>query len=244
MNASSKPIAAKNYGSIGHLPGSRVGPGDHTINGGQAKYLLEKTRDKYDTVYVHEKVDGSNVGVLRQGEALIALSRSGRQCSESTLEQHQMFARWVRENDELFHFLNDGERLCGEWMAQAHGIRYKLPHGPFIGFDLMRGIERASAAEVADRVPSGIPWVKCLHVGGAIAIDAVMALLGERGHHGAQEHAEGVVYRMERKGKVDWLGKYVRASHVPGKYFAINPGEVDVWNWRFESNKARMEEER
>lgn len=30
-----KPLGGKSYGSIPHLPGSRLGPGDHHDNGGK-----------------------------------------------------------------------------------------------------------------------------------------------------------------------------------------------------------------
>src|SRR4051812_45187727 len=36
-----KPLGSKGYGSICHLPGSRLGPGDHKLNPGQARILTE-----------------------------------------------------------------------------------------------------------------------------------------------------------------------------------------------------------
>lgn len=43
-----KPLGQKAYGSIPHLPGSRLGPGDHHCHEGQAKIATEKARDKHE----------------------------------------------------------------------------------------------------------------------------------------------------------------------------------------------------
>ena len=58
-----KPLGHKSYGSIGHLPGSRQGRDDVGIDPGQARIVLEKTRDRHDRIIVQEKLDGSNVAV-------------------------------------------------------------------------------------------------------------------------------------------------------------------------------------
>lgn len=49
-----KPLGIKNYGSIAHLPNSRMGEGDHKISDGQARIATIKTRDKHDRVIVQE----------------------------------------------------------------------------------------------------------------------------------------------------------------------------------------------
>ena len=56
-----KPLGRKNYGSIPHLPGSRMGEADHKCSEGQARIATEKARDKHDRVICQEKLDGSNV---------------------------------------------------------------------------------------------------------------------------------------------------------------------------------------
>ena len=50
-----KPLGQKAYGSIPHLPGSRLGVGDHHVTHGQAKIATEKPRDKHDFIIVQEK---------------------------------------------------------------------------------------------------------------------------------------------------------------------------------------------
>ena len=69
-----KPLGIKAYGSICHLPGSRLGVGDHKLNEGQTRILTERARDKHDVVIVQEKLDGSNVAVARVNGALAVRS--------------------------------------------------------------------------------------------------------------------------------------------------------------------------
>ena len=72
-----KPIGRKSYGSIAHLPNSRMGPSDHSISNGQALIATEKNRDRHDVVIVQEKLDGSNVGVAMLDDKIFALIRAG-----------------------------------------------------------------------------------------------------------------------------------------------------------------------
>ncbi len=228
-----KPLGRKSYGSIGHLPGSRTGPADHHMNGGQVAILTIKTRDAKDRVIVQEKLDGSNVGIARIGNEIVALGRAGFTAESSPHEQHRMFARWVEKNKARFlAVLKDGERFCGEWLAMAHGTRYDLPHEPFVVFDLMTGDQRALFEELEVRAKHIDLILPALLASGhrAFSIDLVMGLLGERGHHGALEECEGAVWRVERNGRVDFLAKYVRAGKVDGKYFEEAGQGICVWN--------------
>jgi hypothetical protein len=78
-----KPLGAKSYGHIAHLPGSRMGPGDHKCHEGQKRIATEKPRDRHDEVIVQEKLDGSNVGVARLDGMLYALTRAGYDADSS-----------------------------------------------------------------------------------------------------------------------------------------------------------------
>ena len=230
-----KPIGRKNYGSIPHLPCSRMGPGDHACHERQQRIATEKARDKHDRIIVTEKLDGSNVGIARVGNDIHALGRAGYLAQTSKYEQHQLFAYWVRERETLFReFLTPGERLVGEWMAQAHGTRYTLPLGPFAAFDLMEGDKRKPFEEFYSRCHDyGIPTPGLLHVGGPISVEKAMELHGAGGHGG--DEPEGVVYRVERKGEFDFLVKWVRPDKIDGKYLPDVTNSVSqsiIWNWR------------
>lgn len=47
-----KPLGRKNYGSIPHLPCSRMGPADHACHPGQQTIATEKARDRHDIIIV------------------------------------------------------------------------------------------------------------------------------------------------------------------------------------------------
>lgn len=227
-----KPLGGKNYGHIPHLPGSRIGPGDHKCHEGQARIACEKKRDKHDIVIVQEKLDGSNVGVARIDGNLYPLTRAGYLATTSKYEQHHSFNDWVIQNTARFlDALMDGERLCGEWLCQAHGTRYNLKHEPFVVFDLMRGKERASYYELEERFSDKfvIPWV--LNEGDSLSIESAMQYLGNNGFSGAIDRAEGCVWRVESRGVFDFIVKYVRPDKQDGIYLPEVSGKEAIWNW-------------
>ena len=231
-----KPLGIKSYGHIPHLPGSKAGPGDHHCSDGQARIATIKTRDKHDEVFVQEKLDGSNVGIARVNGEILALTRAGYLADTSPYEQHHAFSRWVEKNKSRFlAVLLEGERLCGEWLMQAHGTRYQLWHEPFVAFDLMVGMKRMAFSEFILRVDKDFMTPDLIYSGhSAMSIDLIMDMLTLKlsddtyGFHGALDPVEGAVWRVERKGVVDFLVKYVRPGKVDGKYLDdLNP----VWNW-------------
>ena len=228
-----KPLNRKNYGSIGHLPTSRMGPSDHHVHEGQQQICTVKIRDKHDLIIVTEKVDGSNVGIARINDDIVALGRAGYLAQSSKYEQHQLFADWVRKDEGFWReVLNPGQRIVGEWMAQAHGTKYSLPHGPFIAFDIMEGEDRApfqTLLNICSRWKIAIP--KIVHRAGAISIEDAMKKLGS-GNHGALDKPEGLVYRVERGGKFDFMAKWVRPDKIDGCYLPEITGGEPVWNWR------------
>lgn len=238
-----KPLGGKNYGSIAHLPGSRLGPGDHSCHEGQERICNEKVRDKHDRIIVQEKLDGSNVGVAKINGEILALTRAGYLAHTSSYVQHHKFGEWVAANAMRFaEVLADGERLAGEWLLQAHGTRYKLPHEPFVVFDLMRGMKRATYEELQAKVSGRFVLPHTIHVGDALSIEEAMKLLGEYGNHGAIDPIEGAMWRVERNelidpGKggerrwvVDFLAKYVRPEKADGCFLESVTGQPTVWN--------------
>ena len=226
-----KPLGHKSYGSIPHISKSRLGPGDHKIEIGQERIATVKPR-KGDTIIVQEKLDGSNVSVARHNGELLALGRAGYLAQSSQYEQHQLFADWVRKNLDRFQFLEEGERLIGEWLALAHGTKYDLDGcgtEPFIAFDIMRnGHKRLPFGKLIRRIDKAFQLPSLLWLREeSLSLDKALKLLGEHGDHGAIGKAEGVVWRVEREDRVDFLCKYVRPDKVDGKYLDDN-----IWNWR------------
>lgn len=233
-----KPLGRKAYGSIGHLPGSRRGPGDHHVPAGQAIICTEKVRDSHDTVIVQEKLDGSACAVARlEDDSIVALGRAGYLAQTSKYEQHQLFASWMRAREALFRrLLTRGERAVGEWLAQAHGTRYRIQPGraPFAIFDLMVAEERKRWEEVRDRVDAvGLPRPWTAYCGpNPISVADALAAVMKRNDFGAVDLVEGAVWRVERYGRVDFLAKYVRPEKVDGRYLPEISGAAPVWNWR------------
>jgi hypothetical protein len=229
-----KPLGQKAYGSIPHLPGSRMGDGDHHIEEGQAQIATVKTRDKHDLVIVQEKLDGSNCAVAKVGGKILALVRAGYLADTSPWEQHLLFSKWVESEHARFdELLNEGERVCGEWLAQAHGTIYKLPHEPFIPFDIMLGNDRILYRQFLLRVlPLGFTPPHLIHIGEPLSIEKALNGIVVSGH-GAVDEVEGVVYRVERNNTVDFLTKYVKPYKVDGKYLPERNNGITVWNWKW-----------
>lgn len=228
-----KPLGRKNYGSIGHLPCSRMGPADHHCHPGQQTIATVKARDRHDRIIVTEKLDGSNVGIANVGGQIVALGRSGYLAQTSKYEQHQLFADWVRRDEARWlQMLKPDHRLVGEWMAQAHGTQYSLPRGPFAAFDLMTGQQRLPFDELtALCIAYEVPMPKLLHDGGPLSVENAMALHGV-GAHGLIDEPEGAVWRVERKGEFDFMAKWVRPDKIDGKHLPEMSGQEPIWNWR------------
>jgi hypothetical protein len=226
-----KPLGIKSYGSIGHLPTSRRGPADFGVPDGQAVICTTKARDKHDIIIVQEKLDGSNVGVCKVNGCIVAMNRAGYPAMSSPYEQHHHWARWVELHADRFDsLLTEGERVCGEWLMQAHGTRYLLYHEPFVAFDIMRGHERALHSELCERL-GDFQVPATIHKGGPLSIDDALRGLGEYGFYGAMDPIEGAVWRVERNGKVDFLAKYVKPFKVDGCYLPEISGKPAVFNW-------------
>jgi len=235
MDKTAKPLGIKGYGSIQHLPGSRLGPGDHKANKGQARLCLinNESNGREYLITVQEKLDGSNCCVARIGEDILALTRSGYLATTSKYEQHHLFAHYVRLNANRFRdLLANGERAVGEWLAQAHGTLYNLRHEPFVCFDLMKEHVRSVAAEVSIRCASvGLTTPVTIHTGGAYSLARVLEDIKTSGH-GAVGGAEGVVYRVELDGEVRFLAKWVKGDKQDGIYLPEVSGKQAIWNWR------------
>lgn len=242
-----KPLNVKNYGSIPHLLGSKLGATDKYVHKGQHRILTEKTRDKHDYVIVTEKYDGSNVGIAKVNGKIIAITRSGYLAETSPYSQHHYFAEWVKMQGNRFDFIGEKERIAGEWMMCAHGIKYDVLKDPFIAFDYFTANnERMLHSDLISKtVKAEIETPRIIFHGfQAFPIDVALEDLNGNKHlHNviAQGKPEGLVYRVERKGKFDFAAKYVRPDHECGIYI-IDVAESDLtWNVNpnvFEKNKA------
>lgn len=236
-----KLLGRKAYGHIPHLPGSRLGPGDHHCSPGQARIATQKARDSRDFITVTEKVDGSCCAVARIDGVIVPLVRAGYPACSSKYEQHQLFHQWVMAHQDRFlEVLRDGERIVGEWLAQAHGTRYELgTMPPFIVFDLMQDEERLTYEQFRMRIYSTREYffqAPALIGSGPLSVETAMQLQNcgkpPYGWCGAQDPVEGAVWRVERDSKFDFICKWVRPDKLDGKYLPEVSGKDPVWNWR------------
>ena len=221
-----KPLGFKNYGSIGHLSNSKLGEADSYVNPGQERILTIKKRDEHDEIIVTEKYDGSNVGIAKVNGKIIALTRKGYEATTSPYKMHHDFNDYVLANKNIFkEIINEGERLCGEWMQQPHGIKYNTKENPIIFFDLFnRKNKRKSFHKLTELCDAfSLPIVRALHVGESISTDIVKHELNKKTDwlYPPDEMPEGMVYRVERKGVFDFAAKWVRSDFVPGKYLDL-----------------------
>lgn len=221
-----KPLGYKSYGSIPHLIGSRVGPSDHHVEPGQQRIATEKVRDKHDLVIVQEKLDGGNVGIAKVNDKILAITRAGYLAETSPYKTHHSFKIWVERNTARFNeLLNEGERVCGEWLLTAVGTKYNLPHEPFVAFDIMTKADRLPYLQSAERLRDlDFTLPRLLSIGPPTSINQALIWISTSGH-GAIEPVEGIIWRVERKEKVDFLCKYVRPEKVDGKYL-----DQDIFN--------------
>ncbi|MCB5253887.1 MAG: RNA ligase family protein [Bacteroidales bacterium] len=231
----SRVLGYKAYDHIAHLPGSGMNASDHLCTHVQARIALQEPRDAQDSIIVQEKIDGSNVAVAKINYQIVPLLRTGYRAETSKYWQHYCFASWVLHPKRWIRFnelLEEGERLCGEWLMQAHGTRYQLHHEPFVAFDLMRGTERLVFSDFILRVTNWDFTVpNTVSIGGSVSIDKALDLLNVSGH-GAIDQVEGAVWRVERNCKeVDFVVKYVRPDKVDGLYLPSISGEAPVYNW-------------
>lgn len=227
-----KPLNRKNYGSIPHLSSSKLGDGDHYISEGQEKILTFKKRDKNDEIFVFEKYDGSNVGVGKMNGQIYPLSRSGYEAKTSPYKQHHLFHDWVMKRLPLFDYvLGEGERITGEWLMKTHSIKYMISekYEPIMFFDFFTKDNNRKPFDYLNDLgfEHGIQIPRLLHRGDSISPVDLEPALNECTDHimPLGENPEGMVYRVERNKKVNFLAKWVRNDFEPGKYM-----KEDVWN--------------
>lgn len=229
-----KPLGQKAYGSIGHLPGSRMGPADHHINHGQARICTERPRPG-DLIVVQEKLDGSCVAVAKLDSEIVALIRAGYRAADGRHEFQRRFDEWVTHHSDRFDaLLGEGERVVGEWLALAHGTIYRNLTSPFVAFDIMVGHHRTPSAEVARRCSAAgievVPTLTATNTG--VPVSEALELLGDgQFHPDPADGPEGIVYRVERGGVTDFLAKWVNPNKVDGKYLPEISGADERWNW-------------
>ncbi len=235
-----KPLNRRAYGSIAHIPGSRVGKTDKYITEGQARIATIKTRDSHDKIIVQEKLDGACVAVAKIDGSLRAITRSGNLCSCSQFIHHHAFESWMYKHYNRFYdLLQDGERVVGEWLALAHGTLYNRQQRgwePFVAFDLMVESQRLPYEEFERRAGKYFNLPPLISNNGPRTLAWILQEYPESLYGG--EHVEGFIWRVERSkyahggAKVDFLCKWVNPTYQPGRYLPEFSKSPPVWNYK------------
>lgn len=214
-------IIPRSFGHISHLPGSKMRDDDTLLGENEINLLIGRRKDPLDRVIITEKIDGMNASVLREGDKLWPLSRKGYDVRSNPNPWIRIFANYVEDNYNRFmNLLNDGERVCGEWMIKTHTVKYDLKTEPFILFDLINGINRSLYSDFHYRVHQyHFPTTGLVHIGESIDPITALQILKE-GYHGAEDYPEGIVYKYESyKNGFICSGKYVSHPNVGNDEF-------------------------
>lgn len=235
--------------SVPHFSDSRLGPSDKYANPGHIDIATKKTRDRHDLVTVTEKLDGCAMGITLVDNVIYPLTRGGNNAWSSPFPQHTAFAIWLQKNEQIFRsILDEHEIISGEWLALAHGTIYDLTNrSPFAIFDWQRTPKKSNHRNrtVVNRYDweyitetvrgTGLVTVPVLYSDhAALPLSNALELLGEYGHYGATDKAEGVVYRVDRRGSGELLIKYVRHDKVDGLYMPsmAESTKETIWLWK------------
>ncbi|MDR2166390.1 MAG: RNA ligase family protein [Clostridiales bacterium] len=205
-------VIPRAFARVQHLPGSKmIDAQDKLLGAEQVKWLTLRRRTNADTVIITEKIDGMNGAILRRNGLLHPLIRKGYDCRANPLPWINDFAKFVEDNAARFlSVLEEGERLCGEWMVKTHTLSYRLPHEPFIAFDLIKDAERMPYLAFRERIAKGdFIAAGLIHLGEAMPTEMALQLMGA-GYHGVIGAPEGLVYRYEdSKRRFICSGKFV-----------------------------------
>ncbi len=255
-----KVLSYKTYESIGHFAKSRLGPKDKHISPNIEKSMTFELPNQQSLVIVQEKLDGSNVCVVKKDGKLIALSRNGFDCASSNQIQHLAFNEFMHHYYVTFdRLLQEGDRIVGEWLMLAHGTKYTVAHPLelFVAFDLFSSrygearvkiseppihcpplVTRAPFLEFIRRVSPFFRTPHVIHMGGACSVGRAERLMSAS--HPNYDY-EGFVYRIEESGVFKSMAKYVKHDKVDGKYL-IGQGEPGFeFTWNFAPNIEKKE---
>jgi hypothetical protein len=234
LNKKVKVLTHKAYPSIPHLPESRLGVSDKHIDAPRALMLTQQSRHDTDRVVVQEKLDGSCVCVYRFNDKIFALGKDGDLAECSPNASRQLWANWVLEHKERFlRLLDNGERVCGEWLAMVHGTRYHNIREPFVVFDLFDTENRALSYEMlhARVTQHHFETPTLLHNGDVCSVEQALANLDKK-HYPSLDMPEGAIWRLERNNRVLFRAKYVRPDKIDGCYLSEKTGQPSLWHWQ------------
>jgi hypothetical protein len=216
-----------------HLFGSQGTDDDRVLGKRASEALLADP-----SLVITEKLDGANVGIHFAADGRLVLQARGREITEGTHPQFDLFKRWTAAKTHLLRErLQTRFILFGEWLYARHSLHYRaLPHY-LIEFDLYDKLSRRFLdCSTRRRLLEGnwIPSAPLLHVG-KISLRTLTALLGESAFDSqlvdpstgrVDQRMEGLYLKTEKDGFVTRRAKFVRPL------FAVRARQSDNWRRR------------
>jgi hypothetical protein len=210
-------LIPRNFGSIPHLPGSRMKDADDvSLDINQVDSFIRKTREPYHKIRIMEKIDGSNSGVLKRNGLLYPINRKGydvRSIPSNILAHKVMYtwAKWVNEHYDLYDsLLDEGERLVFENCIVQHTLRYRFGKQEPV-FLLAKYDKNNQRIPFDDYIniakQNNIRTPHLFTTGCALPPDVILQNHGSM--VGGRDGIEGLVYYYEENGAITGLAKYV-----------------------------------
>lgn len=227
-----KNASLKNYKSIGHLDGSiKLNSKDKNAAFNLTNICNGTDKNSFDYVkHVSEKIDGTNVGVIKKNDLLYPVTKNGYDARvtrqffpddpnfKTQYNNWALFAKWVFNKSLLLNtILSNNERLVFEWCAMTQSIKYSFKTQPIVLLDKVNCITNKRATwEELDKIKYlfGIPRPKLLMstIGPLFThsenVEEYIKRFGN-GFAGAKSPMEGIVIRLERDNEFVGACKYV-----------------------------------
>jgi hypothetical protein len=115
-------------------------------------------------------------------------------------------------------------------------VTYQIETEPFIAFDYFQNLERITASDLTNYLrPVGFTTPRIIAIGWEPRpIEPMLRRLNVKTRHPVISNGlpEGLIYRVERKGKLDFIAKFVRKDFEPGIFLPeLNGTGAEIWNF-------------
>lgn len=247
--SSEKMINGSNFNRFKHLNGSRlIDSQDSYMNEDTQKMFIEKKRQNNDMIYVTEKIDGMNAGLLKYNGKFYPLNRKGYDVRSGLLYEDGKinflffcWAYWCSEyilhqkslSTNIFEVPN-GTRFVFENAILEHSLKYNFKyHEPVFLLAIYNGDKKLNTKDVnylSKKYNLQRPPMLATHL--AVRPEIITEQYG-KGIAGCKEPMEGIVYVYEvfdksnKEWKVESMAKYVSnpIAGTSGEY----PNKFNDW---------------
>ncbi len=181
------------------------------------KVMTPAERDLFLTsgIVVEEKIDGANMGISFDDQALCRVQNRGSYLSRPFSGQWARLGAWLESRqDRLFDVLGDRYILFGEWCVAVHSVEYNALPDWFLGFDVY---DRSICEFVSSAVRDAMLRSASLHsvptlAEGQYTLESVESLLGPS--KVGENAAEGLYLRVNVGEITQGRAKLVRPEFV------------------------------